>query len=83
MATATATAEVTSARTSRWTYLLAYLAAVIVAEILIAIPGGATREDRPFQSVGLGMHILLVFSLMFLSVFLQPRTRPSHPCSSR
>src|SRR5712691_7341772 len=76
MATATATAEVTSARTSRWTYLLAYLAAVIVAEILIAIPGGTNREDRPFQSVGLGMHILLVFTLMFLSVFLQPKDTP-------
>src|SRR6267143_7123988 len=73
MATATATSEVTAARTSRWTYLLAYLAAVIVAEILIAIPGGPKGEDRPFQPIGLGMHILLVFSLMFLSVFLQAK----------
>src|SRR2546422_6005644 len=73
MATATATVEVASAGTSRWTYLLAYLAAVIVAEILIAIPGAPNGEGRPFQPIGLGMHILLVFTLMFLSVFLQAR----------
>src|SRR5436309_14317191 len=76
MATATATAEVVPARTSRWTYLLAYLALVIVAEILIAIPGGATGQDRPLQPIGLAMHILLVFSLMFLSVLLQPKDAP-------
>src|SRR2546428_360702 len=52
---------------SRWPYLLAYLAAVIAAEVLVAIPGGA------FQSVGLGIHILLVFTLMFLSVVIQPK----------
>src|SRR5437773_960294 len=76
MATATATAEVVPARTSRWTYLLAYLALVIVAEILIAIPGGATGQDRPLQPIGLAMHILLVFSLLFLSVLLQPKDAP-------
>src|SRR5439155_315468 len=76
MATATATAEVVPARTSRWTYLLAYLALVIVAEILIAVPGGATGQDRPLQPIGLAMHILLVFSLMFLSVLLQPKDAP-------
>src|SRR5438093_7345232 len=76
MATATATAEVVPARTSRWTYLLAYLALVIVAEILIAIPGGATGQDRPLQPIGLAMHILLVFTLMFLSVLLQPKDPP-------
>src|SRR2546425_1182668 len=63
MATATATAEIASARTSRWTYLLAYLAAVIVAEILIAIPGPPNGEGRPFQPIGLAMHILRVFTL--------------------
>ncbi len=73
MATATATAEVASAGTSRWTYLLAYLVAVIVAEILIAIPGAPNGEGRPFQPIGLGMHILLVFTLMFLSVFLEAK----------
>src|SRR3989454_12685219 len=52
---------------SRWPYLLAYLAAVIAAEVLVAIPGGA------FQSVGLGIDILLVFTLMFLSVIIQPK----------
>src|SRR5437660_11042645 len=76
MATATATAEVVPARTSRWTYLLAYLALVIVAEILIAVPGGATGQDRPLQPIGLTMYILLVFSLMFLSVLLQPKDAP-------
>ncbi|TLZ56109.1 MAG: CPBP family intramembrane metalloprotease [Methanobacteriota archaeon] len=76
MATATATAEVASARTSRWTYLLAYLAAVIVAEILIAIPGPPNGEGRPFQPIGLAMHILLVFTLMFASVFLQTKDTP-------
>src|SRR5206468_3641420 len=74
--TTTATAEVVPARTSRWTYLLAYLALVIVAEILIAVPGGATGQDRPLQPIGLAMHILLVFSLMFLSVLLQPKDAP-------
>src|SRR5207244_13109124 len=73
MATATATAEVVPARTSRWTYLLAYLALVIVAEIMIAVPGEATGQDRPLQPLGLAMHILLVFTLMFLSVLLQPK----------
>src|ERR1700704_5794327 len=73
MATATATADVASAKAPRWTYLLAYLGLVIVAEILIAIPGPLSAEDRPFQSIGLSMHILLVFTLMFLSVFLQPK----------
>ncbi len=51
----------------RWAYLLAYLAAVIVAETCIAVPGGS------FQSTGLGIHILLVFTLMFLSVLIQPK----------
>src|SRR3989441_8988599 len=70
---ATMTAHPTPAMpTSRWPYLLAYLAAVIAAEVLIAIPG-ATPLDRPFQSVGLGIHILLVFTLMFLSVLIQPK----------
>src|SRR6266566_1387277 len=73
MATATATAEVVPTRTSRWTYLLAYLALVIVAEILIAIPGPPAGEGRPLQPIGLGMHILLVFTLMFLSVLLQAK----------
>src|SRR3989442_13752859 len=76
MATATATAEVASARPSRWTYLLAYLAAVIVAGILIAIPGPPNGEGRPFQPIGLAMHILLVFTLMFASVFLQTKDTP-------
>src|SRR2546427_6146111 len=70
---ATMTAHPTPAMpASRWPYLLAYLAAVIAAEVLIAIPG-ATPLDRPFQSVGLGIHILLVFTLMFLSVLIQPK----------
>src|SRR5882762_4990693 len=75
MATATATADVASAKAPRWTYLLAYLALVIVAEILIAIPGPPRGEDRPFQPIGLSMHILLVFTLMFLSVFLQAKDK--------
>lgn len=73
MATATATAQVASPRLSRWTYLLGYLVAVIVAEILIAIPGADPAVDRPFQSIGLSIHILLVFTLMFGSVYLQTR----------
>src|SRR5437879_13084791 len=76
MATAPATAGVVPARTSGWTYLLAYLALVIVAEILIAVPGGATGQDRPLQPIGLAMHILLVFTLIFLSVLLQPKDPP-------
>src|SRR6267143_1452607 len=76
MATATATAEVTTAKLSRWTYLLAYLGLVIVAEILIAIPGPPNGEGRPWQPIGLSMHILLVFTLMFLSVFLQAKDAP-------
>jgi len=58
---------------SRWPYLLAYLAAVVVAEVLISIPGGSGGQDRPLQSIGLGIHILLVFTLMFLSVVIQPK----------
>src|SRR5436853_2943508 len=73
MATATATAEMASPRMSRWMYLLGYLVALIVAEVLIAIPGANPAVDRPFQTIGLGMHILLVFTLMFASVFLQTR----------
>src|SRR2546427_11990086 len=76
MPPAAATAEVASARTSRWTYLPASLAAVIVAEILIAIPGPPNGEGRPFPPIGLAMHILLVFSLMFASVFLQTKDTP-------
>ena len=72
MATATASAQVASAPMSRWTYLLGYLGAVILAEILIAIPGSGPL-DRPFQPIGLGVHILLVFTLMFASVLLQTR----------
>src|SRR2546428_6699587 len=67
MATVAATARIDSTTASRWTILLAYLAAVIVAETFIAIPGGS------FQSIGLGLHILLVFTLMFLSVLLQSK----------
>ena len=71
---ATATAHPTPAMpASRWPYLLAYLAAVIAAEVLIAIPGGSNGLDRPFQSIGLSIHILLVFTLMFLSVLIQPK----------
>src|SRR2546426_3935258 len=71
---ATVTAHPTPAvPASRWPYLLAYLAAVIAAEVLIAIPGTASVTDRPFQSIGLGIHILLVFTLMFLSVIIQPK----------
>src|SRR6266571_561524 len=63
---ATVTAHPTPAMpASRWPYLLAYLGAVVAAEVLIAIPGGATGTERPFQSVGLGIHILLVFTLVF------------------
>src|SRR2546428_3666038 len=67
MATVAVTARIDSTTASRWTILLAYLAAVIVAETFIAIPGGS------FQSIGLGLHILLIFTLMFLSVLLQSR----------
>src|SRR5438876_117474 len=71
---ATATAHPTPAMpASRWPYLLAYLAAVVVAEVLISIPGGSGGLDRPLQSIGLGIHILLVFTLMFLSVVIQPK----------
>ncbi|SRR5436309_4518234 len=71
---ATVTAHPTPAvPASRWPYLLAYLAAVIAAEVLIAIPGPTSLTDRPFQSIGLGIHILLVFTLMFLSVIIQPK----------
>ncbi len=71
---ATATAHPTPAMpASRWTYLLAYLAAVVAAEVLIAIPGGSNGLERPFQSIGLSIHILLVFTLMFLSVVIQPK----------
>jgi len=54
-------------------YLLVYLALVIVAEVMIAIPGTSSPFDRPFQSIGLSLHILLVFSLLFLSVILQSK----------
>src|SRR3989475_12503889 len=67
MATVAATARIDSTTASRWTILLAYLAAVIVAETFIAIPGGS------FQSIGPGLHILLVFTLMFLSVLPQSK----------
>src|SRR5438094_7448943 len=71
---ATATAHPTPAMpASRWPYLLAYLAAVVVAEVLISIPGGSGGLDRPLQSIGLGIHILLLFTLMLLSVVIQPK----------
>src|SRR5438034_414625 len=71
---ATAPAHPTPAMpASRWPYLLAYLAAVVVAEVLISIPGGAGGQERPLQSIGLGIHILLVFTLMFLSVVIQSK----------
>ncbi len=74
METATASATATGG-TTRWTILLGYLAAVIVAEVLIAIPAGPTGVERPYQSVGLGLHILLVFTLMFGSVVMEARDR--------
>src|SRR3989442_14630503 len=67
MATVAATARIDSTTASRWTILLAYLAAVIAAETFIAIPGGS------FQTIRLGLQILLVFTLMFLSFLLQSR----------
>ncbi|HYT17657.1 MAG TPA: CPBP family intramembrane glutamic endopeptidase [Thermoplasmata archaeon] len=71
---ATATAHPTPAMpASRWPYLVAYLAAVIAAEVLIAIPAESNKLERPFQSIGLSIHILLVFTLMFLSVVIQPK----------
>src|SRR2546430_16408789 len=65
--------KVATVRASRWTYLLASLALVPLAEVFIAIPGPASPVDRPFQPIGLSMHILLVFSLLFLSVFQQTK----------
>src|SRR3989449_6392920 len=77
---ATVTAHPTPAvPASRWPYLLAYLAAVIAAEVLIATPGTASVTDRPFQSIGLSIHILLVFTLMFLSVVIQPKDATLSP----
>ncbi len=74
METATASATATGG-TTRWTILLGYLAAVIVAEVLIAIPAGSSGAERPYQPVGLGLHILLVFTLMFGSVVMEARDR--------
>src|SRR6266542_4250571 len=74
METATVS-ETRTASTTRWTILLGYLAAVIVAEVFIAIPSGPAGVDRPYQPIGLGLHILLVFSLMFGSVVLEARDR--------
>src|SRR2546430_4632886 len=73
MATAVSTPQVATVRASRWTYLLAYLALVTLEEVLLAMPGTAGQVDRPFQPIGLSMHILLVFSLLFLSVFQQTK----------
>ena len=75
MATETAEARSTGSaiRATRWRYLLPYLAAVVVAEVLIAVPGGSAVTERPLQPIGLGIHILLVFSLLFLSVLLQSK----------
>src|SRR3989442_10000484 len=71
---ATVTAHPTPALlASRWPYLLAYLGAVIAAEVQIHIPGPTSLTDRHFQTIGLGIHILLVFTLMFLSVIIQPK----------
>src|SRR3989442_9174424 len=67
MATVAATARIDSTTASRWTILLAYLAAVIAPEMFIAIPGGS------FQSIGLALHIPLIFTLMFLSFLLQSK----------
>ncbi|HEX9341799.1 MAG TPA: type II CAAX endopeptidase family protein [Thermoplasmata archaeon] len=72
MATATASETAALPVPSRWAVLLGYLGAVVVAEVLIAIPAGA---ERPYQSVGLGIHILLVFGLMFGSVVMEARDR--------
>jgi CAAX protease family protein len=75
MATTTQTAPSTASaiRGTRWMYLLGSLAAAIVAEACVAFPGGASGGDRPLQSIGLGIHILLLFSLLFLSVLLQSK----------
>ena len=74
METATAPATET-AGTTRWTILLGYFAAVVVAEIFIAIPSGPAGAERPYQPIGLGIHILLVFTLMFGSVVMEARDR--------
>ena len=74
METATAPATATDS-TTLWTLLLGYLAAVAVAEIFIAVPSGATGAERAYQPIGLGIHILLVFTLMFGSVVMEARDR--------
>jgi membrane protease YdiL (CAAX protease family) len=73
MAAATPPSTATAVREARWPYLVGYLAAVVVAEICIAVPGPPAGTGRPLQPIGLGLHILLVSSLMFLSVHLGPR----------
>jgi membrane protease YdiL (CAAX protease family) len=73
MATATAPSTATAIREARWPYLIGYLALVIVAEACISFPGDPSGLGPPLQPVGLGVHILLVFALTFLSVPLQSR----------
>ncbi len=74
MATAAARPAPT-ARFPRWAVVGVVLAFLLFAEILIAVqepgPTPSSPPTYPFQEYGLTIHILLVFALLFLAVFLQ------------
>lgn len=63
-------------RLPRWSIAAAYLAVIAVAEVLIAVPGPASDPNAgPFQELGLTLHILVVFALLFHAVLAQDRDR--------
>lgn len=75
METATAS-EAAAPRLPRWAVAGVYLALIALAEILIAIPGPPSDVNAgPYQEVGLTIHILIVFALLFHAVLAQERDR--------
>ena len=71
-----ATEQLNAARTvalPRWAFGVLGLIGIIAAEILIAIPDPNLAGEYPYQQYGLTLHILLVFLLLFLAVYIQER----------
>ncbi len=58
----------------RWFVGACALVGIIVAEVLVAIQAPPPNQTvYPYQQYGLTLHILLVFSLLFIAVYIQER----------
>lgn len=60
----------------RWPVLTMYFSVLVVAEAFIAQGGAQTPESSIGPSIGLSIHILLLFALLFHAVLIGERDRP-------